>query len=70
LLDALYPPPSASSLEQYERAKHRDLPHLARAELRRELERLRLRLLLDDGPGRWFIERLSKLERAINAAAR
>jgi hypothetical protein len=70
LLDAIYAPPSTLSIEQYERTHHRDLPRLALAELRRDQERLRLRLLLDDGVARWFIERLSKLERAINAAAR
>jgi len=69
-LNAIYPPPSSTTFEQYERAMHRDLPELSRVELLREYERLKFRLLVEDDPAGWFIERHSRLERAIAYATR
>jgi hypothetical protein len=70
LLDTICPAASNATLEEYERTRHRDLPRLTRAELLRERDRVRLRLLLDDAPPHWCIERLSRLERAVQHASR
>jgi hypothetical protein len=41
---------------------------MTRAELMRDLERLRLRLLLDDAPDVWLFQRLAKLRAAVGHA--
>jgi hypothetical protein len=68
-LDALYHAPEPlASLEEFERFHDRDLPRLARAELLRERERVKLRLLLDDAPDPWLFKRLEALRRALGDA--
>lgn len=65
-LQGIYSVPSPfDSLEEHERHEHRDLPRRARAELFRERERVRLRLLLDDAPDPWLFQRLEKLREAL-----
>lgn len=65
----LYPVPDpVESLEQNERYHHRDLARLAEPELRRELERLRLRLLLEDDLPAWLLQRRMRLEHALGDA--
>jgi hypothetical protein len=68
-LDALYHVPEPlASLEEFERFYARDLPRRARAELLRERERLKLRLLLDDFPDPWLFQRLDALRRVLGDA--
>ena len=68
-LERVYAVPSPlESLEDHERYAHRDLPRLARAELLRERERLRLRLILDDTPDPWLLGRLDALRKALGDA--
>ena len=50
-------PDPTRSYEQGERADHRDLDRLEDEELQREAGRARLRLLVDDKPDEWLIER-------------
>jgi hypothetical protein len=57
-----------ASLEERARFEHRDLPLRTRAELLRERERLRLRLLLDDAPDGWLFARLEALDRSLTDA--
>lgn len=68
-LDSIYRvPDSWETLEQRDRYEHADIPRRTRAELMRELERLRLRLLLDDAPDVWLVQRLEKLRGAVGHA--
>jgi len=68
-LDAIYAVPEPlASLDQFERFHHRDLPRLARSEVLRGLERLRLRLLLDDTPDPWLFGRLEELRKIFGDA--
>lgn len=67
LCELIYPialPPWASA-EQWDRHAHLDLARLSRPELLRERDRLRLRLTLDDRPGRWLLARLAHIEEAL-----
>ncbi len=69
LLDAIYAPPAwGASAEEQERYAHRDLSRRPRAELARERERVRLRLLLDDYPDPWLLTRLERLGKAVDRA--
>jgi hypothetical protein len=68
-LGAIYRVPNPwDTAEQRERYEHADIPRRTRAELMRELERLRLRLLLDDAPDVWLFQRFEKLQRALGHA--
>jgi hypothetical protein len=68
-LDAIYGVPNPwDTAEQRERYEHADIPRMTRAELMRDLERLRLRLLLDDAPDVWLFQRLAKLRAAVGHA--
>lgn len=69
LCELLFPiPDPLDTLEQRERFEHRDLAGLSRAELLRERERLKLRLLLDDAPDPWLFQRLDVLRRMLGDA--
>ncbi len=61
-------PDPLASLEAWERHEHRDLAHLSPLELRAEEERLRLRLLIDEDPSAWLIERLARVREALSHA--
>jgi len=61
-LDGIYPlPDPLTSLESYQRHSHLDLPLRARVDLLRERDRLRLRLLLEEAPDPWLLERMQRL---------
>lgn len=62
-------PDPLASMEAWERHEHRDLARLSPRELRAEEERLRLRLLIDEDPSAWFIERLARVREALSRAA-
>lgn len=65
-LNHLYSVPDPlGSLEQWECFKHVDLGRMTRPFLLRELDRLRLRLLLDEDPDPWLVTRLSAIEEAL-----
>lgn len=65
----IYPVPQPyDSAEQHVRYVHADLADRTRAELLRERERIRLRLVLDDAPPAWVLERLARLEKASRDA--
>ena len=69
LLDALYVVPDPlADYESWERSTHRDLQRLTEAELLREQERVRLRLVMDDKPDTWLLERLAALQAVLNAS--
>jgi hypothetical protein len=61
-------PRAFDTLEEHERFEHRDLPRRARADLARERERVRLRLLLDDDPDVWLLQRMKKLSEVLDRA--
>lgn len=68
VLDVIYTLPRAyETLEEHERFEHRDLPRRARADLTRELERAKLRLLIDDDADPWLLVRVQKLRERLNA---
>ena len=68
-LDLLYPLPRPfESREEYERFMHADLPRRPRAELARERERLRDRLVHDDDPDPWLLIRMTKLTEILDRA--
>ena len=58
-------PDPLTSLEEYERHEHRDLSRRPRADLLRERERIRFRLLIDDEPDPWLVTRLQRLDEAL-----
>jgi hypothetical protein len=60
-------PDPFDTLEAWERAEHRDLPRMTRAQLLAERAKLRLRLLYDETPPRWFLERARALDEALRA---
>ena len=65
-LDLVYPvPPEVLPDEQY---FHDDIPQMNDSQRRRELERVRLRLLLDPKPHSWLFERMDRLEEAFDHA--
>ena len=65
-LDAIYRVPNPwDTLEQRERYVHQDLGRQTRGELLREREALRMRLVLDNAPGPWLLERLEMLRRVL-----
>ena len=62
-LDLKYAVPNPfNSEEAGKKHRHEDLEAMRPAELRREIERLRGRLLYDDNPSAWLMERLDRLE--------
>ena len=54
------------SEEAGKRHRHEDLESMSPAELRREIERLRDRLIHDDSPHDWLCERLDRLEAEVD----
>jgi hypothetical protein len=69
VLDVIYAVPhELDSLEAHERYNHRDVSRRPQVELTRELERLRLRLLLEDEPDAWLLQRQAKLREVLNRA--
>ncbi len=67
LLEAFYVVPDPlADYESWERFTHRDLQRLTEAELLREQERVRLRLVMDDKPDTWLLERLAALREVLN----
>ena len=65
-LDCVYPvPPEMPPGEQY---FHEDITEMNDSQRRRELERVRLRLLLDPKPHPWLLERMDRLEEAFDHA--
>jgi len=61
-LDFFYRQPNPlTSFEQWQKFIHDDLQNMTRALLRREHARLKLRLLYDEKPASWFIERFEKI---------
>jgi hypothetical protein len=56
------------SLEEWERATHRDLARMEYASLRAERNRLHLRLLYDDAPAEWLGARLAAIQGALRRA--
>lgn len=54
-----------TSLEQYYQFTHIDLREMTKPLLRRELAKIRLRLLYDDKPARWILDRLEKVREAL-----
>lgn len=64
--DRLYVAPNPlESLEQYQRFIHVDLKEMTKPVLKRELSKVRLRLLYDDNPPGWILKRLEKLQKAL-----
>lgn len=67
LCECIYPMPNAfDTAEEHERFTHRDVPRRGRAELARERERLRLRLILEDDPDVWLLHRMKRLTEALD----
>jgi hypothetical protein len=66
LLDQYYAVPnSLRSFEEWEVRQHLDLCSRTREELQLERERLGHRLLIDDRPDQWLLERLDAIDRAL-----
>lgn len=65
LLDILIGPPPTYPGETY---FHRDLARMTQAELRREKARVRLRLILEDNPDAWWLDRLARVEEELRGA--
>lgn len=69
LFDAFYCVPNGfDTLDGYQRATHEDLQHKSGAELERELDQLRIRLMFDDEADAWLLQRYQKLEAAVRRA--
>ena len=51
-----------------ERYFHADIPQMTGAQLRRELDRALQRLLLDQRPHAWLLERIDRLREALDHA--
>ena len=69
ILEGLYPiPQPLDSYEDWERYHHLDLDDLSLAQLRLELDRARFRLMLDDSPSEWHLERVRVLEQRVHHA--
>ena len=62
-------PDELDTLEQWQTRWHQDLAVLSRPELRAEFAKVRLRLLLDENPSAWFLEREQALREALRRAA-
>lgn len=59
-------PDPIRSHEECERYHHRDLQGMTGPELRLDFDRLRHRLMWDERPDAWLLERLDALERMIH----
>ena len=57
------------SVEEDERFMHRDLDGLSISELRREREKTRFRLFIDDDPPNWLMERLDVVDGRLRYGA-
>ena len=69
LVRALYPVPvPTETIEEWHRARHEDLAGKSRFELLHDRDRLRLRLLLDDDPDPWLLERWHAVVEALDRA--
>jgi hypothetical protein len=67
VLDVVYALPSSlDTLEEHERHTHRDLFRRSRTDLARELDRVRLRLTLEEDPDPWLRERYTKVKRVLD----
>lgn len=65
-LGLLYKIPNPfTSLEQYQQFTHEDLRSMSRALLKRELAKIRLRLLYDDDPPSWLLKRFDIIREAL-----
>lgn len=65
-LDRLYPIPDPfNTSEEYEKEKHLDIQSMNLPSLKAERARVRMRLLYDQNPSAWLIERLNVLEEEI-----
>lgn len=70
ILDALCPLPSPNSTEEeFIQFCHKDLETLTVEELRTEQERIRFRLIFDDAPDPWFLERFKAIEEELRHAS-
>jgi hypothetical protein len=67
LLDLLFGalPASVSTYEGWSRWHHHDISALTDDQVRRQRDRIRLRLLLEDDPHEWWRERLVYLDREL-----
>jgi len=61
-------PDGLDTLEGFSRTHHQDLLGMDRVALRRERDRVRLRLVLEDEPDQWFVERLAAVDGVIRAS--
>lgn len=64
-LDWIYPVPSDGCYDA--RYFHADISEMNEAQRRRELERVRLRLLQDHQPHPWLLDRFDDLEESLQA---
>lgn len=58
-------PNSLSSYEEWKKFTHKDLQNMTLALLKRERSRLKLRLLYDEEPSDWFLQRLDRIEERL-----
>ncbi len=66
-LDRVYAVPDSSlNEEEHRRWHHLDLESLSHAELLLESERLRLRLLIEDPPSGWLLERRKAIREVLS----
>jgi hypothetical protein len=67
LLDVFYPKPDPLiSAEERDRHDHLDLLKFSHPELKQEEARVRFRLLFEDRPDTWFLQRLEAIREAMN----
>jgi len=66
LLDHIYPVPAEGPAD--ERYFHADLDAMSNAVRRREYEQARTRLLLENRPHPWLIQRIERLSRGLENA--
>lgn len=65
-LDWLYPLPDPfNTFEEYEKENHLDIQFLSLSSLKAERARVKMRLLYDQNPPAWLIERLNVIEEEI-----
>lgn len=69
IITALYPiPDPLHSLEADRRFTHKDLDAMTEDEIIREYDRVKWRLLFDDSPDCWLVQREARLKALINTA--
>ncbi|MDH4079785.1 MAG: hypothetical protein OEU68_08225 [Nitrospira sp.] len=64
ILDAMYPIPVNGPFD--ERYFHEDLQRMSALELRREYERAHHRLLMEERPHYWLVDRIGCIREALN----